>query len=398
MNDKKITVIDSIMGSGKSTWAIDFINANQDKNFLYITPYLDETDRLNEATNHRLIRPINKGRGKLDDIKNLLQAQADIASTHELFKRFDDNCKDALQLNDYTLIIDEALTAVEPFIFAEKQDYEYLIKNGDIRVHPDGMIEWTGENMNTRFDDVRILSQNHCLFKCDKDFFLWQYPVDIFLSFTKVYILTYMFEGSLLKSYFDLHKFEYDMRSISKINGKYTLKDYHTADKTQIQDLINIYDKSDLNNNFQQKTTNLSSTWFKSSHNNKKIEQIKNNMYNYVTQKIGVKSKDVMWTTYKHGRGALSRKGYAKGFVACNCRATNNYSAKTCLIYALNCYPQVEIEKFFLNRNIPVDRDKYATAELLQWIWRSAIRNHKKINIYIPSTRMRNLLNEWLQN
>lgn len=394
----KITVVDSIMGSGKTTWAIDFINENQEKNFLYITPYLDETNRLNEATNHRLIRPINKGSGKLDDISNLLQDQSDIASTHELFRRFDDKCKEALKLNDYILIVDETLTAVEPFVFKEKQDYEYLIKNNDIKIHSDGMVEWIGDDLKTRFDDVKILSQNHCLFKCDKGFFLWQYPADIFRLFKKIYILTYMFDGSLLKSYFDLHNFEYDTQSIAKTDDKYILVDYYTPDKSKLKNLIHIYDNADLNNNFVQKITNLSSTWFKDSRNNIKIEQIKNNMYNYVTQKIGVKSKDVMWTTYKHSERKLSRNGYAKGFISCNCRATNDYADKTCLMYALNCYPQVEIEKFFLNRNITLDRDKYATAEMLQWIWRSAIRKGQNINIYIPSHRMRGLLFDWLQN
>ena len=158
-----ITVVDSIMGSGKTSWAINFINENPDKNFLYIAPYLKETDRLNEATNHRLVRPINKGSGKLDDISDLLQNRANIASTHELFRRFDDKCREALKLNDYILIVDETLTAVEPFVFKEKQDYEYLVKNNDIKIHSDGMVEWIGSNLKTRFDDVKILSQNHCL-------------------------------------------------------------------------------------------------------------------------------------------------------------------------------------------------------------------------------------------
>lgn len=206
-----------------------------------------------------------------------------------------------------------------------------------------------------------------------------------------------MFEGSLLKSYFNLHNFEYNMQSIDQTDSQYTLADYYTPDKSNIKDLIHIYNNADLNNNFTQKITNLSSTWFRDSRNNTRIEQIKNNMYNYVTQKICVKSKDVMWTTYKHSKNKLSRKGYAKGFISCNCRATNDYADRTCLMYALNCYPQVEIEKFFLNRNIVIDRDKYAIAEMLQWIWRSAIRRGQDINIYIPSRRMRDLLSDWLQ-
>ena len=42
-----ITVIDSIMGSGKTTWAIDYMNkAPADQKFIYITPFLNEVDRI----------------------------------------------------------------------------------------------------------------------------------------------------------------------------------------------------------------------------------------------------------------------------------------------------------------------------------------------------------------
>ena len=41
-----ITVIDSICGSGKTSWAIQEINNNTDKKYIYITPYLDETERV----------------------------------------------------------------------------------------------------------------------------------------------------------------------------------------------------------------------------------------------------------------------------------------------------------------------------------------------------------------
>ena len=34
---------------------------------------------------------------------------------------------------------------------------------------------------------------------------------------------------------------------------------------------------------------------------------------------------------------------------------------------------------------------------MIQWIWRSRIRNDQDINIYIPSVRMRNLLNSWIE-
>ena len=44
--NQKITVIDSVMGSGKSSYAIQYINSHQNENILYVTPLLSEIDRV----------------------------------------------------------------------------------------------------------------------------------------------------------------------------------------------------------------------------------------------------------------------------------------------------------------------------------------------------------------
>ena len=55
-------------------------------------------------------------------------------------------------------------------------------------------------------------------------------------------------------------------------------------------------------------------------------------------------------------------------------------------------------KKFFSSRGIHVNENKYALSELLQWIWRSQIRNGQPIDLYIPSKRMRTLLTKFLNN
>lgn len=48
--------------------------------------------------------------------------------------------------------------------------------------------------------------------------------------------------------------------------------------------------------------------------------------------------------------------------------------------------------------NISVDENGYALSEMLQFIWRSAIRDGKEIWVYIPSIRMRELLKQWIKD
>ncbi len=41
-----INIIDNIMGKGKSSAALQYINDNRDKRYLYVAPYLSECERV----------------------------------------------------------------------------------------------------------------------------------------------------------------------------------------------------------------------------------------------------------------------------------------------------------------------------------------------------------------
>ena len=64
----------------------------------------------------------------------------------------------------------------------------------------------------------------------------------------------------------------------------------------------------------------------------------------------------------------------------------------------VNRFIDPNLMKFFAERNIKLDADSFALSEMLQWIWRSAIRDDKPINLYIPSKRMRELLINWIND
>ncbi len=55
-------------------------------------------------------------------------------------------------------------------------------------------------------------------------------------------------------------------------------------------------------------------------------------------------------------------------------------------------------KKFFTSKGVKVKENMYALSELIQWIWRSRIRDGQPINLYIPSKRMRTLLKDYLES
>ena len=100
---------------------------------------------------------------------------------------------------------------------------------------------------------------------------------------------------------------------------------------------------------------------------------------------------------FKDFKNQVKGKGYTKGFIPANARATNLYKDKINCAYLINMYSNPMILKFFKNKGVNINEDDYALSCLIQWLFRSAIRENKNINLYIPSSRMRNLLKKWLQ-
>ena len=273
------------------------------------------------------------------------------------------------------------------------------------------MVLLSGINYDTQYNRIKILAENKSLLYVNQKLLLWRYPPEIFTLFDNVYILTYLFDASILKNYFDLYHIQYMKKSIVHENDKYVLSDFYIPDTKKYSPLIDIYNGK-LNINFEQKQNGLSSTWFKikSKTSVKTIQQLKKNLNNYFRNILEAKSDTIMWTSFKDYQSKLRGKGYSKefkteqlkeidhayGFLACNARATNKYAGCYNLAYCVNIYLHPAISQFFYQKGIKVDEDLYGLSEMIQWIWRSRIRNGEKINIYVPSIRMRTLLKSWL--
>lgn len=394
----KITVVDSIMGSGKTSWSIQYINENEMENVLYITPFLDEAERIINKTNREFKQPMYKGSTKLDNLNDLLACQVDIASTHALFKKLDAESRENIKNGHYTLILDEVLNVIDPYTDIRNDDMKLLKDSGCVTVDDDGFVVWNKEKLDydTKYNEIKNLADNRSLIYINDKLLMWRYPPEVFKLFDKIYILTYLFDASILKYYFELYDIDYDVKSI-KYNEekKYHLSDYYIPDTTEYMKLIHIYN-GDMNTNFTQKINGLSVTWFAVSMNKNKIQKIKDNIYNYFRNILKAKAETIMWTTYKDCKPKLKGKGYSNQFVSCNCRSTNQYSSTYNLAYCVNIYLHPGIKQFFLQKGIAINEDLYSLSEMIQWIWRSRIRNGEEINIYIPSIRMRNLFISWI--
>src|SRR5699024_2560679 len=161
----KINVIDSIMGSGKTSWAIQYMSeASPLKKFIYITPYLKEVERIKENCERQFFEPNNNNEegSKMRSLKELIVDGKDIVSTHSLFQTADDELLELLTDSGYTLILDEVMDVIDKASVTQR-DITDLQRLEHIRIENNRVI-WRSEEhtseLQSRFDLVcRLLPE-----------------------------------------------------------------------------------------------------------------------------------------------------------------------------------------------------------------------------------------------
>lgn len=408
-----IHIVDAPMGAGKSSALINYINSSSDEvKFIYITPYLKEVDRvISSCADKDFKQPFGDSEfrySKLRGLKILLKQEKNIATTHALFRYFDKEVIDLIHDRDYILVLDEVVDVIAPYLKNSSTSKKQGITPSDLedllRFHVEvdkntDFLKWTDTTYDGKQNEYKILCDlNSLALYGENNCPLWLFPIKIFEAFQECFVLTYMFDAQIQKYYYDMHGIKYDYMGVKKQNGQYCLSNNCvTSSNINYKKLIHICDKDKLNS-IGKKKTDLSKGWYARNKNTLLMEQLQKNTSNFFRNICGASSSQCLWTTFKSARKSLQGKGYTKGFLSCNTRATNEYSDRHCVAYLINRYVNPVIKNFFLKHGISVDEDAFALSEMLQFIWRSAIRNGEEIYVYIPSIRMRNLLKQWIED
>jgi hypothetical protein len=456
-----ILVVDSICGSGKTEAAIEYMNSAPSHNrFLYITPYLEEVERIKDSCpnlNFKSPDINNSKKNKKQGFKELFIEGGNIVCTHKLFSMFSVKDFGLAKAHNYTLIMDEVAEVIKSYNY--DQNDLYILLNpafGYVTIGDDGQIipnldsplfnKLAQKTLTGNKQWLNILYKTYCgcLYltgydkttikhfyeeggkpdELKKNIVMWAFPVDIFKSFKKVFILTYMFEGQYQSSYYNFFNLRYNFLKIEKANNE----KYYFVDKLfdppdnkppkEIKKLINIEKNEKINQiggfyrskgNKQKIWTALSLGWYQKEENNKEennqdnqlFKKLSNNTYNFFHNKSNcLSSKDLIWTTFVEYKDKIKRPPFSKEscFLPCTARATNKYQNKHNLAYLVNRYMNPAVYSFFKAKGVEPDQDLFALSEMVQWIFRSAIRNGEPINLYVPSERMRNLLESWVNS
>lgn len=395
------------MGSGKSTWVINYINQHPDKKFLCIVPLLSECERFKEKTDIDIIDPEKWG-SKWKNFRWLVENDKNIVTTHSLIKMMDLDMLELLKSRNYVLMIDECLDVLDTYKIS-KDDLKIIFNEKLVSLDEDGFLVWNEERKPYKgvYSDIKRLCSFKSLMGFKKEnsdelarIIMWNFPVDFFKCFDESYIFTYLWEGSIQKSYFDIHGIKYEKYMLDY--DKHLIphcKELEYEKRRNVAGLINIYDgKFNKIGMKIGKANPLSKSWYedKRKKNKSMFAQLKNNTENYFRTVTKTKSQDNMYTVFKPYCKYVKGKGYANGFVSCNARGTNEFKNKKSLAYLINFFMSPDIKQFVEHYHIEFDDNLFSLSALLQWIWRSQIRDGNPIDLYIPSERMRELLKIWI--
>lgn len=282
----KIFVVDEMMGAGKTSAAINYMNMAPDsERFMFVTPFLSEIeDRvipLCQAKN--FATPVSsKGVTKLKSLAELVSAGRNIATTHALFDRMTPRLAQLIAEKGYTLIMDEVHDSLRDFGIT-KHDWSLVAGFTTIDAET-GLVSWDEDmkDYTGMFEQMKYMCDTKQLYNNGGASFIRAFPCDIFEVFTKVIFLTYMFDAQVQRCFFDLNGIEYDRLYVQKVGNEYYFTDslMSYGDGIDYRSLIHVLDNPRMNRIGRDKFS-LCAQWYGKA-SPEQLQQIKSNIVRHI--------------------------------------------------------------------------------------------------------------------
>lgn len=400
-----VYVADVIMGGGKSSAAINYINqSGDDEKFVVLVLYKSEFERFRSACESKhMITPSESRRSKLFDLGLALQAGKNIVSSHALLERYTPAMLDHIRDRKYTLFIDELYNIIRPLSPACVRDIQYLINCGLAEVDENscavtyvGEDDLTGTSMS---GTVGMLNQGSIVYTGGQ-FMIWTLPKEILLAFKSVVVLTYMFRGSPMEGYFKMLGIEYETIGTKKtdMGFEFCPTEESGSARPEVLSKMHIVEDERLNA-IGERDRALCASWYQRHKLDGKVDQVRKNIRSALQTEFKCKASDFIYAIYKAALPIISKdKNLKARYVPWNIRATNDYANCHYLAFMVNLFKMPVETQCLAHFGCAPDVDTWALSNMVQCIWRTAIRNGEDVWVYVPSRRMRELLKAWKYN
>lgn len=439
------------MGGHKTSWAMSYMNSHSDK-WIYAAPLLSESRRIVEGCPRRGFvepmvipkSPFHKKMSKREHLLSLIEGGLNISTTHAMLTGFDSTILEAIKSENYHLMLDETPEFVEPFNMSmdrlkEMVDGEYLAVDDVATGQPagsqptvqrlralskarhfratspskakqdgTGAWHWT-KRMRAYLLKLFRLADAGQLYLVDGQHVVRVLPPEMLTAFESSSILTFMPEGSYLSSWMAANGIEPHHRTVTMSGGKALLDVWAgpNADegfRSTVGGLIQVYEGTGpkslnwIGEPTAKSKNPLTTNWWEKELTHEKAKALHTLCGSFFKRhrQPGTTAEHNMWTVLGSVRELVAGDGSScENWVASTTRATNLYIHKANIAFMANPYPLVPVDAYFKGLGKPIDTDKFSLSVLLQWAWRSRLREGKPVSAYIPSSRMRELFSRW---
>ena len=408
--DPPLVIIDYPCGLGKTSALISVLDQRPNLKVLVVVQTLAEVKRMvSSAPVGRLHAPEDPGlkyRTKGEQLAPLVRAGKSIVITHKLYERVGTLAYQGA-FAQYKIIIDEVPNAVSPskFNLDLKSFTEFYIDAGYCSLRKDGLVVMTDkgleeeERLKLALNEKLISSiSSGRLYYDGKKNFIQTLPTSLFTNTAGLIVLTFLSEGSLFLKFLEKLQIDYTVSKSRQCHQRFQLQ---ARDNLKIHRMSSL-DKVSFSYSKQTSYTPKSA----------EVTKVRNALKNLRQRNLAVVDLENLMITcakknwlkplgsdYDKAKPSLfsinSRMFKGANWLPNTTRGTNDYIHCTHAIYLYeqNVNP---ISLRWLNTDNAEFRAAYALTEMVQWLWRSQIRNGKAVDVYIPSKRMREILQRWL--
>lgn len=395
-----IQVLDALPGTGKSTAIFNMMRKNQDSKYIYVSPLLSEVEvRIqSELPEMQFKAPKSDSDTKTADVLKLLLDGENIATTHSLFSLMDQRHWQVIQSQGYTLILDEEINVVEEFA-CKSRDVTMMVEQDSAEItYPYNQVilkKPVSYFVGGSFENIAKEASKGNLYTTKTNTFLvTQIPIELFKAAEQTIIVTYMFEGCVLERFLRLHGIEWKYLDIPLYRSNddviKTLRDNIKFVHIPTMDPV--------------KRISLSSTWYKRTATPTQLQLI-GKIVRGVRTHADNDDNRIMAALPKLNAskgpkyvGRPKDRPVSNVYLSAMSRATNDHSHKDVVLHCYDRYPHVSVSAYFQSHGLPIDSDQFALSEMIQFVFRSAVRNGKPISLFVASTRMKKLLEDWLNS
>lgn len=436
----KYKVVDAVMGTGKSKWVQLTIQANPPGRYIVVLPTLEQLESYEKKLqNLEGLVSLRKGTAKKERFNSVIMDATTILITHSLFEEYlDGESFELILQGKWKLIMDEVVTAFEP---VEVTDIDILgmctagaleacaVKPGIelLRHDPKTFQYFKTEKKGTASALHQGVLRESLIkdlyrFTCDSgsSYYTFALQERRLSVFDEVVIMTYPFKNTDLDYWFRIKGIAVDHLNLKRTTKTESLNDFeleaHTGEYSgrRFKHLIEFIEPPVVRGRkryglgYYDFSSEAMKTTFNPKKKDKKSLSIRKSVRNDVRSTLRngrmVEPDGFMFTCGKNAIPSFCdpKHGLPKSFIGndtfvpFNATATNKLNHKKYLAYLYNVFPFPSIQQAIRAYGLDYDADRWALYILIQWIWRSAIREGEKIYLYLPSRRMRDILEAWL--